>query len=175
MDKDDSDLYADNLKSLHHFVRHFKKYNIEGLNRNWLPLYVYKGKYYVYFPSEWGEVGKRIFTDSTIIDWTIEGPYPTAITSYKKSGKNLWSISTRNYFDGKPHNKRMLIHLIGGERKMAVWEYPDEKGHSRYELFIPMDGAPKYDMVVNYCEQSRMGEFAFDKIDFEKLLKTDNH
>ncbi len=175
MDKDDADLYADNLKSLNHFVHHLKKFNIEGLNRNWLPLYLHKGKYYVYFPSEWGEVGKRLFTDSTMIDWTIEGPYPTVITSFKRPDKNLWEVSVRNYFDGKPRTRRMLIHLIGGERKMAIWEYPDEKGENRYELFIPMGDAPKYDMVVNYCEQSKMAEFMFDKIDFEKLLKTGDH
>jgi hypothetical protein len=167
----DSDEYHDNLEELKRHFKSFKKYNLDGLPKEWLPLNQYKGKYYIYYPSEWGMTDREVLTDSTLVWWTIEGPEPMEITSAKQINANTWHIGARYFYDGKPHPKNIIVHIINTTNQMAVWEYPDKSGLDRYELYIPRAYAAKFDMVVNYCDQGKMAEFMFDNIDFKALLK----
>jgi hypothetical protein len=168
----DSDEYHDNLDGLKAHFQSFKKCRLEGLPKEWLPLYRYKGKYYIYYPSEWGMVDREVLTDSTLINWTIEGPEPMAIASAKRIKTNTWYLDSHYFYDGKLHLKKIKVHVVNTANQMAVWEYPDESGPYRYELYIPRASAAKFDMVVNYCAQGKMAEFfMFDKIDYKALLK----
>jgi len=171
MDWDDSSLYVDNLRDLKKHFKSFRKPRAEGLPKQWLPLNLYKGKYYIYFPSEWGEEDSKVLTDSTLVVTTIEGPWPQAILSLNKLNKSTWALKTYSPAWSDHAARRITIHIINPQSKMAVWEYMDETGDNRYELCIPLAYAEHYDMVVNYCMQNRTGEFLFDSIDYKRLLK----
>jgi len=171
MHADDSSLYVDNLLDLKAHFKLFRKHRAEGLPTQWLPLNLYKGKYYIYFPSEWGEEDSKLLTDSTLVEATIEGPWPQAILSLNKLSKSTWFLKTYSP-DWSDHKiRRVTIHIVNPQNKMAVWEYMDETGINRYELCIPSAYADHYDMVVNYCMQNRTAEFMFDRIDYKRLLK----
>jgi hypothetical protein len=171
MDKEDHELYEDNLKGLKKISKSFKNYNLNGLPKKWLPLYKYKKRYYIYYPSEWGEVDRNVLTDSTLVCWGIEGPYPYTIESARKININTYTFTTCSYSTGKERHIKTIIHIINPKTKLAIWEYPDEKSDNRYELYIPRMSASKFDMVVNYCAEVKMSEFMFDNIDYKTLLK----
>ena len=46
----------------------------------------------------------------------------------------------------------------------------NRQGQISYELYIPAESANYYDMVVNYCDNSKTLELEFDKIDYKELI-----
>jgi hypothetical protein len=67
MDRYESNDYNEEYKSLKKRHPHnLKIYDLAGLPKEWIPLYKYKGKYYIYYPSDWGDLGRRVITDSTM-------------------------------------------------------------------------------------------------------------
>lgn len=74
------------------------KINTTDLPTEWVPLYQYKNKYYVYSPSEPGNLNRRILNDSLLICWYLDGPYPYALSSVKKIADTIYSITTKELF-----------------------------------------------------------------------------
>jgi len=164
--------YKGNLTGLKkRYPKHLKKYNLPGLPKEWIPLYAYKGKYYVYIPMEAGELGRKIITDSTLIYWFMDGRYPERIQSFKKTGKNVWNFQIHSpYIDQK--NVQIIIHIIDPINQIAIWENTGYHGNGRYELYIPKNKAKNFDVIVNECKQGKLGEFNFDSVDYRSLLKS---
>jgi len=147
----------------------FKSFDLGDLPRQWVPLYLHKGKYYLYAPSEWGNLDRRTITDSTIIYWPMDGPTPAPIIDVKKI-----NTSTVTFKMNPLYFKRfsgVKIHIIDPKSKMAVWEMPADTSEYRYQLFVPLSNATNFDMIVSYCRDHKTGEFIFDKIDYAALLK----
>jgi hypothetical protein len=177
MDKFELDEYEENCRELKkRFPAPLKKFNLQGLPKEWIPLYKYKGKYYVYYPSEEGNEGRRIITDSTMVYWFMDGPRPEPFLNAKRIQENIWYLSINSYFKNMTAFKnrpdaKLIIHIIDPKNKIAVWEDKSQPVDERYELYIPKEYAGNFDMVVNYCLQSKTGEFQFDTIDYAALLK----
>lgn len=54
MESYDADTYREYLKDLkHRHTRGLKRYDLTGLPKQWMPVYRYKNRYYIYSPSEW--------------------------------------------------------------------------------------------------------------------------
>lgn len=56
----------DELEFINEYYRSFKKrsvplkkFNLHNIATEWLPLYKYKGHYYLYAPSDWGNTNKK--------------------------------------------------------------------------------------------------------------------
>jgi hypothetical protein len=145
-----------------------KKYNLTGLPKQWVPLHRYKNKYYIYLPSDEGDMARRIITDSTLIYWYMEGPDPKPILSFKKLNDHTWFFKADNFYLTK--TATLIIHLIDPVNKIAVFEDSSAPKGYRYSLYIPKENAKKFDLVVNYCATDKTPDFLFDKIDYAKLL-----
>ncbi|MDP2388634.1 MAG: hypothetical protein Q8M29_19840 [Bacteroidota bacterium] len=172
-DKSDKEALLENLKSQKEeaAVKKLKKHNLQGLPKNWLPVYQYHKNYYLYAPSDWGNAGKRILSDSLLINWYMDGPYPELLQSVTKENASTFVIKYKDNEEGK-EDQTLVIHIIDPKIKLAVWEYPsNDGGPAYYRLYIPVAAAPNFDMVVNHCELQKQMEFKFDEIDFKKLLK----
>ncbi len=39
-----------------------KKFDLQNIPKEWLPLYKYKSHYYLYAPSDWGNTGRKMIT-----------------------------------------------------------------------------------------------------------------
>lgn len=170
-DHDDSIAYNENYKILKvKFKKPLKKYDVAALKQGWLPLYAYKGKYYLYAPSDWGNAGQRILTDSTLIYWGMEGPDPKPLLSFKKINDSKYSLTSQPFYQFVKHSN-INIYIIDPKNKVAVWEDMALPADYRYGLYVPVQYAQNFDMVHNYCKTDRMPEFVFDKIDFKALIK----
>ncbi len=149
-----------------------------GLPVEWVPLYQYKRKFYVYSPSEAGELNRRILNDSLLIAWYIDGPYPYVLDSARKVNEHTYSFTTREYFNNsdvfaKP--EILNIYIVDDKTQMAVWEYKSRKDKQFfYRLFIPREHIKDFDLVVNYCLTDKQMEFHFEEPDFPSLLKKVN-
>ncbi|WP_295668367.1 hypothetical protein [uncultured Mucilaginibacter sp.] len=170
MDKNDTNAYIQNCrdfdKNLHKPVR---KFRFGGLARQWLPVYKYKNKYYLYYPGDTGLENRKLITDSTICYMNMEGYFPQQILSVKNPDSKTWTF-------GMFENAISLtlnIHIIDNKTKLAVWEDNRASGPYGYGLYVPREYAAKFDMIVNYTNGDLPDEFKFDKIDFKALLK--NH
>lgn len=146
-----------------------KKASIAGLPTQWMPAYRYQNKYYIYSPSEWGNIDRRIITDSTIVYWDMEDPFPELLSLTGHIG-NTYTFKTSHYMSGAKSSK-LVIHIVDTVTKLAVWEDFSQPLPYRYGLYIPRGQATRLDMIVNYCAQNKVFEFQFDKIDYAALLK----
>lgn len=153
-----------------------KKFNTQGLPKEWVSLYLYKNKYYLYAPSDWGNTNKRIISDSLLIFWYLDGPFPFVLNSIKKINRNTYKITSTDYLNNqdvivKP--EVLNIYLVDEKNKIAVWQYKDEGENWRYRLFVAKEQALNFDLIVNYCDRQKQLEFDFDEIDYKKLLNRD--
>jgi len=147
----------------------FKTFKIPGLPTKWVELQLYKGKYYLYSPADSGDALRRMITDSTLVDWGMEGPIPAGISAVTSTGPSNWGISTRAYYTNQI--RHTTIDIIDPKNKIAVWGDTGYDGKKVYGLFVPTENARNFDMIVSYCRDHKTAEFQFDKIDYASLLK----
>lgn len=172
-DKEEFDTYYRGIKDDSSIK--IKRFNRSDLPSEWVPLYSLKGRYYLYAPSDWGNAGRKIITDSTLVFWFMDGPYPIPLSSFRKNSNNQYALTGigRHSFDSA--RTQLIIHMIDSKNKIAVWEFPAESTRYRYRLYVARENAPNFDMVVNYCKDAKQMEFSFDQIDYSKLLGEDKH
>jgi hypothetical protein len=167
----DSVTYNDSYKTMK--IKHrapFKKYDLGGLPQQWLPLYSYKGKYYLYSPSDFGNAGRRILTDSTIVYWSMEGPEPGPLLDFKKVTDNKYTLKAPPFYQFVK-NSTINIYIIDPKNRVAVWEDTALPNDYKYGLYVPVQYARNFELVNNFCKTDKMPEFNFDKIDFKALIK----
>ncbi|MFA6247086.1 MAG: hypothetical protein WC615_09095 [Mucilaginibacter sp.] len=167
----DSIAYNENYKILKvKFKKPLKKYDVASLGQDWLPLYAYKGKYYLYAPSDWGNTGRRRLTDSTLTYWSIDGPDLKPLLNFKKLSESKYTLTSQPFYQFVKKSN-INIYIIDTKNKVAVWEDTALPADYRYGLYVPLQYAQNFDMVHNYCKTDKMPEFVFDKIDFKALIK----
>ena len=146
-----------------------KKHNMFGLPKNWLPVHYYNGNYYLYAPSDWGNAGRRILSDSVFINWYMDGPYPQLLQSVSKEKASTYTIK---YQREKDDLQTLVIHIIDPKINLAVWEYQRDDGKpSSYKLYVAAPSAANFNMIVNHSNYQKQMEFKFQEPDYQKLLK----
>lgn len=150
------------------------KISTKALPKEWIPLYSYQNRYYVYKPSEMGELRRRIINDSLLIFWFMDGPLPYVLETISQTGNTGWTVRSKDYFvrmEGFVRPEVLNIHIIDPVNQIAIWEYKSntEKEYS-YELCIPKEKARNFELIANDSNEKAM-EFEFDQLDFKKLLR----
>ncbi|TAH08400.1 MAG: hypothetical protein EAZ13_03810 [Sphingobacteriia bacterium] len=164
----DSTTYFEGLKNL--TKNKFHKHSLsKQFPRKWIALYKYKKNFYTYHPSDFGNHCKFQITDTTTMDFTMEGPEPSLILSAKQISSNNIEIIRKNYWQGN----RLTINIIDTTRGVAIFTFAPTKyrPYSYKRLMVSADKAKIFKTIVNYCPTDKMYEFDFDKIDFEQLEK----
>jgi len=149
----------------------YKVFKHPALPTEWLPLYSYKGTYYLYAPSDWGYAGRRIITDSTLVYWDMDGPSPMPLTTFQKNNDKKYSLTHFQPYNTDGNTNQIIIHIIDSKNKIAVWEFTNEAKDYQYQLYVPKENAKNFDMINNYCDYMKQMEFKFDTIDYKKLIK----
>jgi hypothetical protein len=161
----DSTTYFDELKNL----QPLKKNNHlpGGFSKRWILLYKYKNEYYTYVPSEKGERFWFEITDSTTVEYSMEGTEPSRINKITQLTPRKILINRDNMWQGKT----VTINLIDPDRGIAIFTFgPTKYREDEYKfLMVSVDKAHKFRTIINYCETDKMPEFEFDEIDFKKL------
>ncbi len=161
----DSATYFEELAEL----QPLQKQNIpSGFPKKWIALYRLKGKYYLYSPSDYGYHYRFEITDSTTIDYGMEGPLPSRLEKIYAASSNRLSIQREN----KWLPKQVEIELIDTTRGIAVFTYGFPNANKKPERLLLVDANKVhfFPTVVNHGT-SKTFEYDFDKINFEALLK----
>ncbi len=170
MDEYENDEYKQEYKVLKkRSSSPFKIYDLTGLSKEWIPLYKYRNKYYIYYPSDRGNAGRRIISDSTMVYRFMDGVRIEPFMAVKKVDNHTYSFNLRSLFIDTGISQ-ITIHIIDPKNNIVVWE--DSSPYSgHFQLFIARENAKNFDMVVNYCKEIKTEEFQFDDIEFASLLK----
>ncbi|RYU90489.1 hypothetical protein EWM62_07470 [Mucilaginibacter terrigena] len=147
-----------------------KEYDLSGLPKQWVPLNLYKGKYYLYAPSDGGSTQVRALTDSTVIYYDMDGPTVQPLLDFKKLNANKYFFKSLPFYQFVK-STNVTIYVIDPENMVTVWVDTTVPEAYRYMLYVAKEHAANFDMVVNYCKTERTDEFTFDKIDFKALIK----
>lgn len=148
------------------------KYSLKDFPKQWVMLQKYKGQYYTYVPSELGEMYRFEITDSTTIDYTMEGPEPSRIDNITRLTPFQIIIYNTNQWEAKT----LKINIIDTSNGVAIFTFfPSKKNtHGNKQLMVSVHKINKFLIVLNDCEQEKVPEFDFDFIDFTKLERSND-
>lgn len=167
-DQFDSSTYFDGLRCLERPLRNVKFQAVKGLPRNWIPLFQYKGKYYTYHASDGCCIFRFRITDTTTMDYTVEGPEPSWIKQVKDHGKGRFAIERNSLYGGDS----VIVQIIDKQRGVAILNFSSSRYTGGHQiLMVDANKAHFFPTIVNYCATDRMEELEFDTIDFSGLLK----
>ena len=171
-DDSDSLSYQESLYSIFKdTLPKFSKPNISAdLPRNWCGLETYKNNYYLYAPSDWGNNSNLFITDSTIIEYFMDGPYAYVIERFKRIDENTFEFDVRSAYST---TNKMTIYIIDKKNQVAIVDKQDNDTHE-YRLLVNKTDARHYPIIVNYCKDQKMREFQFEAADYKKLLRISN-
>lgn len=136
-----------------------------------VPLHVYKGKYYLYHPSDFYGHYRFELNNRYLLDFSGEGPYPNKVKQLTKVSKKHWIIQRSPHWTGS----RVDIQWVDIEKGIVILSFSKNNasiGDVKY-LMVDVQQAWRFPMIVNYCNTDRQPEVEFDKIDLEKLLRSE--
>lgn len=144
------------------------KTSIKEFPKKWIALYQWKGKYYLYHPSDFGNHYRFEITDSTSIDFTMEGPEPSRLINVTMPSPSKVIITRKNLWDGQ----HLEIKMIDKRKGIAVFTFGPTKFNNTPHRVLMVDAmkAHLYSIIVNYCATDKQSEFDFDKVNFKSLL-----
>lgn len=147
-----------------------KKYDLAGLPQEWLPLNLYKGKYYLYAPVDWANIDIRKLTDSTLTYYSMDGPDVKPLLNFKKINEHKYSLKSLPFYQFVK-SSNINIYIIDPKNKITVWEDTALPEKYRYRLYVAKENAGNFDAIVNYCKNDKVPEYVFEKIDYKALIK----
>ncbi|HJV20505.1 MAG TPA: hypothetical protein VJ552_11550 [Sediminibacterium sp.] len=145
-----------------------KQFAIERLATNWYPLYLYKGKYYLYSASDPGASSWIGIKNNAVYQLYFDpGVVPAVIEQVNQVNDQLIQLKLFNELEG---HYSLNIHLINENKGLAVFEKINKLNEKRYLLMVREENMKDYPIIVNYCKEQRTDEFKFDKIDYQKII-----
>ncbi|MEN9599902.1 MAG: hypothetical protein RL596_2223 [Bacteroidota bacterium] len=165
-DNYDSATYFDELQRLKPLKKKMS-FATKDFPKNWIALHKWQGKYYLYYPSDFGNHIKFKITDSTTLDFSMEGPEPSRLNQVVLLSSTKLVIYRNNHWEGK----KVQINIIDKARGIAVFTFGQTKySKEGYQLLmVDANKAYLFPTIVNYCKTDKQIEFDFDKINFKSL------
>lgn len=136
--------------------------------RVWYQLNAYKNHLYLYEPNDNGFNTNKVLSDSCLINFNMDGPYPILIDSVKQIGKTALHLFTKTYY--KPDVDTISIYILDWERKIALFDYHNPYLLNRYRLMVAAETSNTFSVIVNYSKYRKCFEYQFSPIDFEPYL-----
>ena len=164
----DSSTYFDQLTKLRPVTNNTTA-DIKDVPQKWIALHKWKDNYYLYYPSDFGYHYRFAITDSTTIDYTMEGPEPSRLNKILFLSLTTLVIDRTNYWEGK----KVQIEIINTAKGIAVFTFSATKYNKEgYQLLmVDVTKTHLFPTIVNYCRTDKQPEFDFDKTDFKTLTK----
>jgi hypothetical protein len=169
-DDTDVDNIVSYIKGVHEKRVALKTYKTYGLATQWVPLYLFRSKYYLYHPSDWGNRGMKYLTKWSLMFYDMDGYRPLAIQSFAKIKNNIFNIKLIQTMEGDEYlPEEVNIYILDKLNNLAVWEYKAGNS-STYQLMIPKEHARQYPIIRITSDFGKRGEYEFEQIDFKKLI-----
>ncbi|MFX5554846.1 hypothetical protein ABTE11_21445, partial [Acinetobacter baumannii] len=129
----------------------FKKFNLKGLPKEWIILQVYQGKTCLYSPNDYYSHFKVKFTDSTMIDWSGEGPEAMPISQLQQVNSNYYKFTINDRIT------KVEVNVIDKDKGIAIFTFHQtivNKGHKEtsiwHYLMIDKSKMREVPFIVNY-------------------------
>ena len=136
---------------------------------NWVTLKQYKGKFYAYHPCDFLYHFRQSVNDTTLIDWTGEGPVANKIISQNRIDDKTFEFKLTGVYD---LDRTLTVHIIDTKKGIAVFEQTTNGTDKKYYLMIAADKIKTVPIIVNHCPTQKQSELDFDIPDFKTLLPT---
>jgi hypothetical protein len=160
--------YEEQLKQFESAEISIKKFPLGSFPRQWLNIHMYKQKPYAYYPCDFLNYSGLVFTDSTLLEISGEGPQVSPLVSFKK-------ISSKK-FKAVAKGREMIFYFtaISGKNVVVVENYYSDGDASIsipiYQLMVPVSEITSIPLIVNDCINNKTFEFDFDYPDFKKFI-----
>jgi len=143
------------------------------LPEKWIRLNKYKGEWILYDDIEFNP--RYILTDSSLVNFNMDGLYSNIIKDHKLNGKNHQFSFHDLTYDSQSSNKEytLNIKIIENENLISVWEFIRD-GQKYYSLMIPESKKINFP-IIGIMTTDLMGDEIemLDKIDFNTLMETE--
>jgi hypothetical protein len=166
----DVDNIVNYMNGLHEKGIALKIFRTYGLATQWVPLYLFRSKYYLYQPSDWGTRAMKYLTKSSLMFYDMDGYRPLAMQSFTRINDNIFNLKLIQATDGDEYlPEEVNIYIIEKKNNLAVWEYKTGNS-STYQLMIPKYNVRQYPIIAITSDFGKRGEYGFEQIDFKKLI-----
>ena len=145
--------------------------NLHGLATEWLPLYQYKKKFYLYEPCDKGTRNRIALRPTMLLHFYMDGPAVELLESVTKVAARQYKLVTYVCGPEGRDPSLYLVHLLDKTGQLAVWERVGAPEVDRYELRVTPAGASAFNLIVYACPDHKESEWnGLETIDFKKLL-----
>ncbi|MFO7868967.1 MAG: hypothetical protein R6U95_06695 [Bacteroidales bacterium] len=167
-----SQAYAGNHQFINKNCSHsFSQVNSTSLPEKWLPVYKYKNNYYLYAPSDWGNAGRRMINDSAFVYWYMDGPFPVPLKKIKQTNRHTFVLEMSDISRACIETHTITIFRLDSITNLSLFYFPQAHQKRRCRLYVPIENAHYFDVIVNYCDNQKQYEYEFDDIDCEQLIE----
>ncbi|MBK9284771.1 MAG: hypothetical protein IPM51_10725 [Sphingobacteriaceae bacterium] len=165
----DKAYFAETVKSLKDTVKKTPKANkLPLLPKKWLPLQLYKGQYYAYYPCDGINDYKVLITDEYICQTDAMGMYAAEFNSLKMVDELTYINSEKNYYWDEYN---LTINIIDKPKGIAIFTSKRSKDNSlHHRLMVDATKIKSFPLIINFCPGGKEWEFIFDTPDYVNLL-----
>lgn len=164
--KSGNNIYLEpDFKSKYYKLLFYFEKSSKTLNQNWLPVYLFKNKYYLYYSCDESFNQKISFNNQTI-----------KFFAFETNTYNVNSITIKNknidlkFFKNKKQIQKLEILYLKKPANLALFKrYVN--GQFIFQLMINVKKANKLPLIVNDCKLFKSKEFLFEAINFRKIIK----
>lgn len=133
----------------------------------WLPVYLYDGKYFLYFPCDWGTNEVFWVTDSCIAFKEMDGIYDYSFFSAKAYPGHGFEFGLNLKQEDSLLSSFIRIGRVRGVEGLYRMQFKHATGKSDYRYCTPVANAHLFDLIVNDCRSQKAEEFLFEPVDWE--------
>ena len=146
----------------------YDNYSLVG---EYVPLFRYKGEYYLYRPTQW-HVKRMIMPNFVVYDY-LDGLYPRGMFDFKKVGPSSFRMRV---IDGNLYGETspvdMEIYVIDEKRGIILWRELYGGGEKHDVLFVDVRRASAFDMIVwDTMELQDEATDIFETPDYEEIIR----
>jgi len=135
------------------------------LPEKWVKIFKYKNNWILY-----NDLPKYSLTDSCLITFPMDDPYPSIIADYKNDNQKYeFRLLSYNWENPEVNiNETLEIKIVDEKRKIFLWKFSHEN-QITYSLMIPTEYVKNFP-VMNILTTDSMGDEdeIFDKMDYRK-------
>jgi hypothetical protein len=154
-------------------IKHYKKTIrhsiIDSLfPKVWYQLNSYQNRLYLYEPNDNGFNTNKVLSDSSLINFNMDGPYVLLLDSIKQESKTDIHLYVKSYYTADADI--ISIYILDWEKKIALFDYHNPFAENRYRLMVAAETSNLIPVIVNYSKFQKGREFQFESIDFKPFL-----
>jgi len=161
--------FSETIKYLKDATKRSAKSNkLTTLPKKWIPLFVYKGNYYVYCPCDGIFDYKVLITDEFVCETDAMGMNASQFNSIKKIDDKTY-VNPENNYNWNEHD--LTIRIVDVQKGIAIFSSKRNSDNTlHHRLMVDASKIKLFPLIKNFCPGGKEMEFDFDRPEFEKLL-----